>query len=155
MRLKEQAIEDEEEMRAILHKVRYVTMAMCEGNEPYLVTISHGYDPERNAIYFHCAHDGKKIDILRSNNVVWGEALLDLGSGEGECGQLYRTTQFRGAVSFVENEEEKRHGLSVLMSAFGDDPAKFFEKEDARERLEKLSIGRVDIDHMSAKRSME
>ena len=155
MRLKEQAVEDEEEMRAVLGKVRYVTMAMCDGGEPYLVTISHGYDPDRNAIYFHCAHEGKKIDILRLNDLVWGEAVLDLGSGDGECSQSYQTTQFRGTVTFVEDEEEKRHGLSVLIRAFGDDPGKFFDKPDASQRLEDLNIGRVDIGYMSGKRSMD
>ena len=155
MRLKEQAIEDEEEMVAILKRVRYVTLAMCKDEEPYLATVSHGYDGERNAIYFHCAFEGKKIDILKANNVVWGEAVDDLGTKEGECSQKYATTQFRGTVAFVEDMDEKRHGLSTLISAFGDDPVKFWEKPDSEERLGKLNIGRVDIDHMSGKRSME
>ena len=51
--------------------------------------------------------------------------------------------------------DEKRHGLRVLISAFGDDPDKFFEKPDGEERLEKLNIGRVDINYMSGKRSMD
>jgi nitroimidazol reductase NimA-like FMN-containing flavoprotein (pyridoxamine 5'-phosphate oxidase superfamily) len=155
MRLKEQAIEDEEEMAAILKKVGYVTLAMCQDEEPYLVTMSHGYDDERNAIYFHCAFKGKKIEVLKANNVVWGEAVDNLGTQEGECGQRYATTQFRGTVTFVEDMDEKRHGLRVLISAFGDDPDKFFEKPDGEERLEKLNIGRVDINYMSGKRSMD
>jgi nitroimidazol reductase NimA-like FMN-containing flavoprotein (pyridoxamine 5'-phosphate oxidase superfamily) len=155
MRLKEQAIKDEVEMVAILRKVGYVTMAMCQDEEPYLVTVSHGYDDERNAIYFHCAFKGKKIEILKANNVVWGEAVDNLGTQEGECGQRYATTQFRGTVTFVDNMDEKRHGLRTLISAFGDDPEKFFEKDDSEGRLEKLNIGRVDIDYMSGKRSMD
>jgi len=155
MRLKEQAIEDEEEMVAILRKVGYVTMAMCQDEEPYLVTVSHGYDDERNAIYFHCAFKGKKIEVLKANNVVWGEAVDNLGTQEGECGQRYATTQFRGTVTFVDDMDEKRHGLRTLISAFGDDPEKFFDKPDGEERLEKLNIGRVDINYMSGKRSMD
>jgi hypothetical protein len=155
MRLKEQAIEDEEEMVAILKRVRYVTLAMCKDEEPYLATVSHGYDGERNAIYFHCAFEGKKIDILKANNVVWGEAVDNLGTKDGECSQRYATTQFRGTVTFVEDLDEKRHGLGILISAFGDDPVKFWEKPDSEERLGKLNIGRVDIDHMSGKRSMD
>lgn len=155
MRLKEQAIEDQGEMVAILQKVGYVTLAMCQDEEPYLATVSHGYDEKRNAIYFHCAFEGKKIEVLKANNVVWGEAVDNLGTGEGECSQRYATTQFRGTVTFVEDVDEKRHGLGILISAFGDDPDKFFEKPDADERLEKLNIGRVDIDHMSGKKSMD
>jgi nitroimidazol reductase NimA-like FMN-containing flavoprotein (pyridoxamine 5'-phosphate oxidase superfamily) len=120
-----------------------------------LVTVSHGYDHEGRAIYFHCAFEGKKIDILKENNVVWGEAVLNLGTEEGECGQRYQTTQFRGTVTFVDDVEGKRHGLTVLIEAFGDDPVKFFDKDDALDRLENLNIGRIDIDYMSGKRSMD
>ena len=155
MRLKEQAIEDQGEMVAVLKKVRYVTLAMCKDEEPYLVTVSHGYDGERNAIYFHCAFEGKKIEILKANNSVWGEAVDNLGTQEGECGQRYATTHFRGTVTFVEDVDEKRHGLSILISAFGDDPVKFFEKPNSEDRLNKLNIGRIDINHMSGKRSMD
>jgi len=155
MRLKDQTIKDEGEMGAILDKVPYVTLAMCKDKEPYLVTVSHGYDGERNAIYFHCAFEGKKIEILKANNVVWGEAVDNLGTEEGECGQRYATAQFRGTVTFVEDLDEKRHGLRTLISAFGDDPDKFFGKPDAEDRLEKLNIGRVDINYMSGKMSMD
>jgi nitroimidazol reductase NimA-like FMN-containing flavoprotein (pyridoxamine 5'-phosphate oxidase superfamily) len=77
IRKRERAITDRNEMVEILGSVQYVTIAMCADNEPYLVTLSHGYDRKRHCIYFHCAKEGKKIDILNSNNVVWGQALLD------------------------------------------------------------------------------
>jgi nitroimidazol reductase NimA-like FMN-containing flavoprotein (pyridoxamine 5'-phosphate oxidase superfamily) len=155
MRLQEQAIGEEGDMKDILKKVGYVTMAMCKDEEPYLVTVSHGYDAERNAIYFHCAFEGKKIEILKANNVVWGEAVENLGTGEGECSQRYASTQFRGTVTFIKDLDEKRHGLGILISAFGDDPTEFFEKSDADDRVAKLNVGRVDINFMSGKRSME
>ena len=46
MRRKEKAIESIEEMKYILQTVKHITIAMCEDNIPYLVTLSHGYDPE-------------------------------------------------------------------------------------------------------------
>ncbi len=153
MRKKDQEITDEGEMRAILREVHYVTMAMCMDDEPYLVTISHGYDAERNAIYFHCAHEGKKIDILHANPVVWGEAALDKGYDGPECEQEYATTQFMGMVSFPEDEEEKRHGLRVLLRQFGADVDGFFSKDDVDKRVRDVNIGRVDIEYMSGKRS--
>lgn len=155
LRKTEQAIETEDEMRSILRESHYVTMAMCLDNEPYLVTISHGYDAERNAIYFHCAHEGKKIDILRANPVVWGEAVMDRGYDGPECKQDYSTTQFRGRVSFPEDIEEKRHGLTALLSQFGADVEKFFAKEDTDEKVRGVNIGRVDIDLMTGKTSGE
>ncbi|NIP34579.1 MAG: hypothetical protein GWN18_06530 [Thermoplasmata archaeon] len=153
MRKKEQEITDDDELRANLREAHYVTMAMCQDDEPYLVTISHGYDAERNAIYFHCAQEGKKVDILRANPVVWGEAVMDKGYDGPKCVQEYATTQFRGRVSFPEDIEEKRHGLTVLLEQFGADVDKFFAKDDTPEAVRKVNIGRVDIDYMSGKRS--
>ena len=155
MRKKEQEITDGQELRANLREARYVTMAMCMDDEPYLVTISHGYDDERNAIYFHCAQEGKKIDILRANPVVWGEAVIDKGYDGPKCEQLYATTQFKGRVSFPQDPEEKRHGLTVLLEQFGADVERFFAKEDTPEAVGKVNIGRVDIEYMTGKRSGE
>lgn len=153
MRKKDQEITDEEELKGMLREARYVTMAMCSGDEPYLVTISHGYDEENHAIWFHCAHEGRKIDILRANPVVWGEAVLDRGYDGPECDQHYATAQFRGRVSFPEDEEEKRRGLTVLLTQFGADVDAFFAKEDAEGKVRGVNIGRVDIGYMSGKRS--
>jgi hypothetical protein len=85
MRGKEQEIRDTAELKAILAGTQYVTIAMCSDNEPYLVSLSHGYDKENNAIYFHCAYEGKKIEILKANNRVWGQAIVDHGYVQGRC----------------------------------------------------------------------
>ena len=72
IRRKEKTIEDAAELRAILREAKHVTLAMCRDGEPYLVTVNHGFDPERRCLYFHCAREGKKVDILRANPRVWG-----------------------------------------------------------------------------------
>jgi nitroimidazol reductase NimA-like FMN-containing flavoprotein (pyridoxamine 5'-phosphate oxidase superfamily) len=83
IRRKEKEISDKNEMLAVLENAEYITIAMCADNEPYLVTLSHGYDRERNCIYFHCAREGKKIDILNEQNKVWGQALMDKANVQG------------------------------------------------------------------------
>ena len=79
LRRKEKEIKEKEEIIQILECTKYISVAMCRNDEPYLVTLSHGYDKEQNCIYFHCAQEGKKIDYLRENNKVWGQALIDKG----------------------------------------------------------------------------
>ena len=155
MRKKDQEITDKGEMMAILKEAHYVTLAMCLDDEPYLVTISHGYDAEPNVIYFHCANEGKKIDILRKNNVVWGEAVKDRGRNGPECDQFYSTTQFRGRVTFPQSDEEKRHALTVLLTHFGSDVETYFARKDMDDGMKKVNIGRVDIEYMSGKRSTD
>lgn len=153
MRKADQEITDEDQMRSVIEEAHFITIAMCQEDEPYLVTLSHGYDTERNAIYFHCAHKGKKIDILIANPVVWGEAVLDKGYDGPECEQYYATTHFRGKVSFPKDDKEKRHGIAVLLRQFGADVDKYFSREDMAEGVKKVNVGRIDIDFMSGKRS--
>jgi len=140
-------------MKTILKKAKYVTLAMCNGNEPYLVTISHGYDQEKNCIYFHCAGEGKKVKILQENGVVWGQALVDGGYVQGSCDQLYATTQFRGRVTFLENFGEKEQALRVLIESLEDNPEQVMEKQLKPESIQKVRIGRIDIDYFSGKKA--
>lgn len=142
-------------MIAIIESAKYVTVAMSRNNEPYIVTLSHGYDRERNCIYFHCAQEGKKIDILRENNVVWGQALEDHGYADGSCDHLYATTQFRGKVVFVEDSEEKENALSVMIHQLESDPQKVTDDQITEESVERVNIGRIDIDFMSGKKAKE
>jgi nitroimidazol reductase NimA-like FMN-containing flavoprotein (pyridoxamine 5'-phosphate oxidase superfamily) len=153
LRRKEQEIRETSELKAILAKTRYVTVAMCKNNEPYLVTLSHGYDGERNALYFHCAYAGKKIEILKANDRVWGQALVDRGYVPGKCDHLFSTVQFSGRVSFVEDASEKRHALAVMINQLEQEPDKVMAAQVSDASVAKVCIGRIDIGFLSGKRS--
>jgi nitroimidazol reductase NimA-like FMN-containing flavoprotein (pyridoxamine 5'-phosphate oxidase superfamily) len=153
IRRKEKEITDKKEKLAILNEAKYVVVAMCRDNEPYLATLSHGYDTQRECIYFHCAKEGKKVDILKEQNKVWGQALLDKGYVHGSCDHLYATTQFMGRVTFVENIDEKKHALEVMINALDDKPQKVLEKQLPEESIKGVQIGRIDIEYMSGKKS--
>lgn len=153
MRRKEKEISDPAEMKAILAAAKYVTIAMCRDNEPYLVTLSHGYDETRNAIYFHCAREGKKIEILADNNLVWGQAIIDRGYADGRCDHLFASVQFRGRVSFVEDEAEKRQALATMIRQLESDPDKVMADQVSDASVAKVHIGRIDLDFLSGKRS--
>ena len=155
IRRKEKEIENKDEMISIIESVQYITVAMSLNNEPYLVTLSHGYDRENNCIYFHCAQDGKKVDILRENNVVWGQALEDYGYVDGSCDHLYATTQFKGRVSFIEDSKEKRHALSIMIDQLESDPTKVIEPQMTEKSIKSVNIGRIDIEYMSGKKAKE
>jgi len=153
LRRKEKAITDRNEMLWILEHTQYITLAMCADNEPYLATLSHGYDRERNCIYFHCAREGKKIDVLSVNNVVWGQALIDKGYVQGACDHLYATVHFRGRVTFVEDTEEKEHALRIMIRALDDDPSTVIKKQLTPHSVTRVNIGRIDIDYMTGKKA--
>ena len=88
LRRKDREIADPAVMRKILKSADCVTVALCMNNEPYLVSVSHGYDEARNCIYFHCAPEGKKIEYMKANNKVWGQAVINYHV-KGECEYTY------------------------------------------------------------------
>jgi nitroimidazol reductase NimA-like FMN-containing flavoprotein (pyridoxamine 5'-phosphate oxidase superfamily) len=153
LRRKEKAITNRDEMIKILESTQYVTLAMCADDEPYLVTLTHGYDRDRNCIYFHCAKEGKKIDILSVNNVVWGQALMDNGYVQGACDHLYATVHFKGMVTFVNDPKEKEHALRTMICALDDDPPSVIKKQMTAQSIERVNIGRIDIDYMTGKKA--
>jgi len=155
IRRKEKEIKDKNEMIYILEKAKYITIAMSRNNEPYLATLSHGYDKNQNAIYFHCAKKGKKIDYLRENNTVWGQALIDRGYVQGSCDHLYATTQFKGRVTFIEDIDEKKRALEVMIRALDDEPSRIIKKQLTKKSIAKTRIGRIDIEYMSGKKSQK
>ncbi len=155
IRRKEKAIEKKSEMIALLKQAKYIHIAMCSQNEPYLIALSHGYDDNRNCIYFHCAKEGKKIDILKENDIVWGQALVDHGYVQGKCDHLYSTTQFRGKVTFLTDIEEKRRALHVMINQLEENPDEVIKEQITENSLIRVNIGRIDIDFMSGKKSKE
>jgi len=111
MRRMDRAINSVELLKLLLGKATHVTLAMADAGEPYAVPLSHSYDPDSNTVYFHCAKEGRKLDILKKNPRVWGLAVLDRGFDSGQCENLYASVMFGGSVEFVEDRAEK---LGVL-----------------------------------------
>jgi nitroimidazol reductase NimA-like FMN-containing flavoprotein (pyridoxamine 5'-phosphate oxidase superfamily) len=153
IRRREKEIKSKDEIIRILKNTRYVTIAMCEQNNPYLVTLNHGYDSKKNAVYFHCAKEGKKIDILRKNNVVWGQALIDKGYVSDKCDHLFATAQFMGEVVFINDSSEKKHALETMIKQHEQDPEKVIKKQITEESIKRVNIGRIDIIHLSGKKA--
>ena len=155
IRRKEKAIEDVAELKEIIRTAQYVTVALCKDNEPYLVSLSHGYDPNKNCVYFHCASEGKKMDILKENNVVWGQALIDKGYIQGKCDHLYATVQFKGTVVFIDDFEEKKEALLNMVHKLDDNPDDVAEKQLTEKSIARVTIGRIDIEYLSGKEATQ
>jgi nitroimidazol reductase NimA-like FMN-containing flavoprotein (pyridoxamine 5'-phosphate oxidase superfamily) len=156
VRRKDKEINDERLLKKILRTSRYVTIALSMNNQPYLVSLTHSYDEEHNCLYFHCAKEGKKLQYLKSNNCIWGQALLDYGfsEGGGECTSLYASVHFSGRVTLIEDLEEKRQAMKCIMSQLVTNPKALIADLNL-DRLQNTSMGRIDIEYMSGKKSKE
>ena len=68
-------IKDKSEIAGILNNGKFCTISMCRDNEPYIVTLSYGYDLDNDALYFHCSdkvlkHLEKKPEIKQEKLVA-------------------------------------------------------------------------------------
>jgi uncharacterized protein len=150
IRRKEREITDPDEMRTVLKGTKYVTVALCMDNTPYLVALSHGYDLVRNCLYFHCAAEGKKLLYAKANPNVWGQAILNFSVTE-DCRYDYTSVDFQGKISFIVDPAEKQHAMEVLVRQVSLKPEEKLAKIKP-ERLEKITMGRIDIAYMSGKK---
>jgi nitroimidazol reductase NimA-like FMN-containing flavoprotein (pyridoxamine 5'-phosphate oxidase superfamily) len=153
MRRKEKRITSIHNIKKILSDTQYITLAMCKNNNPYLVTLSHGYDRKQNCLYFHCAPEGKKIDILKLNNMVWGQAIVDLGYAQGRCDHLFASIHFKGEVHLIKDMKEKRHGLEVMIRQLEKNPQEVMAKQLGEDSIRKVVVGRIDIKELWGKKS--
>lgn len=155
VRREDKEFTDPEKIRRVLREAKHVTLAMCRDNEPYLVSLNHGYDEEKGCLYFHCAGEGKKLDYMRANPVVWGQALLDHGffADPEDCRQNYASVMFRGKVSFVEDPDEKRRAFLVTnrrLRAPSEGLRRILDENMAR-----TTVGKISLDYLSGKKSKE
>jgi nitroimidazol reductase NimA-like FMN-containing flavoprotein (pyridoxamine 5'-phosphate oxidase superfamily) len=149
VRRKDREITQSDEIHQVLKATKYVTIALCMKNEPYLVALSHGYDQTRNCLYFHCAPEGKKLIYAEANTKVWGQAVLDFGVTQ-ECDYAYSSVHFSGKLSLITDLIEKKHAMEVLIRQVSLDPETKLAKIKP-EKLESTTMGRIDINYISGK----
>jgi len=154
MRRKDKEITDVEVLKKILKSAKYMTVAMSKENQPYLVSLSYGYDEAHNCLYFHCATEGKKLNYLKANNTIWGQALLDYGYVQSECDHHYASVHFKGKVTFLSEPNEKIHAVQIMMRQLDKNPEQLIAKLNV-EKLKNTLIGRIDIEIMTGKKSKE
>ncbi len=155
LRRADRAIDDPAELDRILSTTKHVSVALCGPDlVPHVVVMSHGYDAERNCLYFHAAKAGRKMDLLRANPRVAAIAVEDLGYKAGECSHGYRSVHLSGMLAEVADPVEAMHALEVMIRRLEPDPeavlAKFLD-EFRQGRPLPCAILRLSIEERTGK----
>lgn len=122
----DRTIVDPLEMESVIRSGRYCTIALVDGSEPYVVTMTYGYDDTTNRLYFHAAPSGHKLEIIARDPRACATVVEDGGYTQGRCEHPYRSVVLRGRMRAVEDGEEQRHALAVLVGHQEDDPQAFW-----------------------------
>lgn len=145
-------ITEEQEITEIIKKGKFAVISMCRSNEPYIVTLSYGYDLATNSLYFHSAKSGLKLDFIYQNPHVCATIIEDGGYVADECGHNYRTVVFWGTMAIVSDPEEKKHGMKVLLNHLESNETVIAEKLlKSEEYYSKMEILKLDINQIHGK----
>lgn len=143
-----------EEILPLLEKGSYGILSMLgvEGY-PYGVPVNYVYFHE--ALYFHSAISGHKIEAMKKNDKV---SFVIIGKSDVVSAKL--TTFFQsvilfGRVSFLEDSKERKEAMMALGKKYSPMlPDSRIEQEIERDdRI--LSVIKMEIDHISGKKAIE
>ncbi len=155
MRRADKAVTDQKEIEAILREAQVCRIAMCDRSEPYVVPVCFGYEDRK--LYFHSAAEGKKIEALRANPRVCFEVEVDVEVrlGKVPCGSgvRYRSVIGRGRAELIEDEDEKRRALDVLMRHYGGEFLDYARSPAAAAAMKKIAVVRIAVEEMTGKAS--
>jgi len=145
-------ITQDTEIYEILQKGQFLVISTCRNNEPYIVSLSYGFDAKNKSIFVHCAKSGLKIDFFKSNGRVCATIIEDGGYVTEECGHNYRSVVFWGDIHFISDLEEKKYGMGILLNHLENNGQvireKLLKSEDYYSHMEVL---RIDIKQIHAK----
>ena len=143
---------EREELEGILRGEKYLNLALCKENEPYIVTLSYGYDPKKQAIYFHCARRGLKLNFLKANPLVCGTVIRDLGYAYSKCTHKFKSVVFRGTAVQVISLEEMKHAYHIMIYQLEKEPKLVSERLIKNEfQLKRALLFRIDIEELCGK----
>ena len=151
MRKTEREIANRAAIDAVIRRCRVCRLGLTDGVEPYIVPLCFGYDGR--ALYFHCAREGRKLEILRRNDRVCFEFDIDEGLVEAEqaCGWSirYQSVMGVGRARLVEEPEAQRRALARVMAQYSD--RGYTQFPDAT--LARTAVIEVAIERISGKQS--
>jgi nitroimidazol reductase NimA-like FMN-containing flavoprotein (pyridoxamine 5'-phosphate oxidase superfamily) len=153
MRQKEKEITNIPEIEAIIQKAEVCRLGLAVDNTPYIVPVFFGY--ENNCLYIHCAKEGRKLDMIRQNNTVCFEMEVDTkitrrDKTACQWSSAYRSVIGYGKAFILENPEEKKQALDVIMRHYSGKTSFEYKKK----AVEEVAIIKIVVDHMSGKKSV-
>ena len=138
MKRKDREVKELSEICRILDQCTVCTISLptepSENQVPYVLPLSFGYEiiDDKPVFYFHCAREGRKIDLIRKfgvagfsifpqEKIVYDKEIVCKSS----C--FFSSVIGTGTISILKDAQEKCHALSVIMKQQVHDDITFSE----------------------------
>ena len=123
MRRKDREVQSLDEIFDILNRCDTVRVAFRGEEYPYIIPVSFGAElaDGKVTVYFHCAREGLKLELLKKDPHICLESDIFLKTETTDHGI---TTRYESVIGFgecriVEDEQEIKHGLKLLTEHYG------------------------------------
>lgn len=152
MRRDDKRIKDKKFIESILQEADHCTIALCDGKIPYIVPMNFGF--KDNTLYLHSFKEGRKIDILKSNNQISFsmEIKTELVKSESPCsyGMKYMSVTGFGFAYFIDDSIDKIEALNILMDKYSNNED-FKKYEYSETMLNEVVVVRIEITKLTGK----
>jgi uncharacterized protein len=150
MRRVEKEMKNKAEIDAIIRRCQVCHLGLSDQGQPYVVPLCFGYDGK--VLYFHCAKEGRKLDILRRNNKVcfafdMVEGMIEADQG-CNWGIQYQSVIGCGTAHLVEDATEKQHAVTLIMAQYSRRTFSF-----PPEIVNRTAVVRIEIESLTGKQS--
>ena len=152
MTKRERQVTDPQQILDILDKGKVLYLGLCAGDEPYVVPMNYGYTMEEGKLvmYLHSAVRGKKLDMIQNNPKVFFALDCDRQPFDGvkpcQYGMVYSSLMGKGIARIVEDVEEKKKAMTILMKT---QTGKDFQFVDRLVSI--VTVIRIDVQEYTAK----
>lgn len=130
MRRKDREITEFDKIMEIMAKCDVCRLALFDEVYLYIVPLNFGVDVEAEQLYlyFHCANQGKKLDLIRANNKVTFEMDCEhniiLYDERMSCTMGFASVIGHGEIELVE-DDKKFEALKILMRHYHSEEFEF------------------------------
>jgi len=151
MRRKDKEITDKKKMLDIISRTQVCYLGMSNDNMPYVIPINFGY--KDNTIYFHCALEGEKIDILQENPNVC--LLFNIDNKlinnitQDDWTMYYKSVIAYGKVEFIMDIALRQKAIDIMFKHYGGEDYPL-----PKPVLEKTMFLKVKIEKMTGKQNI-
>lgn len=152
MRRKDREITDINDIISIIKKCDCCRVALFDEKYPYIIPLNFGMNYKNNKItlFFHCANEGKKLELIKRNPNVSFEMDCShkLLVGETACdySMEYESVIGSGIATII--NENKADVLTHLMKNYSDEKNFNFDENV----LKAVTVFKIDVNEITAKR---
>lgn len=153
MRRKDRELSKEEAID-IIKKCDVCRIGLVDEDKPYVVPMNFGYtyEDEKLCLYFHCASEGRKLDLINKNNKICFEMDCShkLITADIACNYTmeFESVIGSGVINVITEKDHKLAALNYIMRKYSDDISFSYDEK----YVNIITILKLSVDEFTGKR---